>query len=320
MTKEEPLIQVIVCTYQGERFITEQLTSILDQSYVNFEVLVFDDRSTDQTCDIVGVFCQKFSNIVLYKNTNNLGFLGNFEQALNSASAAYIALSDQDDIWHKDKLQLCMEALMDLEKKQPNLPVLVHSDLSYIDDKGEQIHGSFFEKKGLTLPNEKSLSHILGHCGVMGNTILMNRILVDKALPFPEGLKYHDYWFAVVNEIFGIRKAIQKPLVGYRIHNDNNSANNRIIKTRKSWFKKRAELVLPFMDDHREIALQKLLSEYPVGEEDYQLIQGFCNYLTFKGSRLSLYLFLLRKGFFKEGVVFRLASLYRILFTTRYDR
>lgn len=315
-----PLIQVVVCTYQGEKFIAEQLGSILHQSYANVEIRVFDDCSTDKTCEIVSDYCRRFSNITLCENTNNLGFLRNFEQALNVTSAAYIALSDQDDIWHKDKLLLGITALLDIEKKQPNVPALVHSDLSYIDDKGLQIHDSFFEKKGLVFSNERSLSHILGHCGVMGNTILMNRFLVTKALPFPEGLKYHDYWLAVINELFGVRKTLKIPLVGYRIHGDNSSSNDRIIKTRKSWFKKRSELVLPFMDDHREIALQKLLSEYTLTKEEYQLIQDFCNYLTFKGRRLSGYWFLLRKGFFKEGVIFRLTSLYRILFTTRYDR
>jgi len=320
--KSDPLIQVLVCTYQGERFVREQLDSIIKQHYPAIEIYIFDDGSTDKTVTIIHEYCERYSNIFLYENDNNLGFLRNFEQAIANSSANYIALSDQDDIWELDKLSLSMEALIALEYQNPKCPALVHSDLSYIDEVGKKIHSSYFKKKGIDLSRHKALSQILGHCGIMGNTILMNRLLAEKALPFPCGLKYHDYWLAVINELFGVRKTLTVPLVQYRIHRDNSSENNRIIQKSKKKVNgaKKWDFPLPFMDDLREIALKTLLKTYSISADDSYVIKGYCNYLVFNSNRLSHYFFLLKNGFLKQGLVFKLTTLYRLILTTRYKK
>jgi len=184
MTPEK--IIVILCSYQGEAYIAQQLDSILNQSYQPIEIHVSDDCSTDNTANIVESYRDRFSNINFHQNSQNIGFLKNFEASLLRVKGKYIALSDQDDIWHPDKLLVAMEELKLVEASFPNKPILVHSDLELIDMQGKSIGDTFFSKKGLSLPEEKSLAKILGHCGVMGNTLLMNRNLIDKALPFPE--------------------------------------------------------------------------------------------------------------------------------------
>ncbi len=199
-----------------------------------------------------------------------------------------------------------MNELVLIENDYPDKPILVHSDLELIDAEGETIGGSFFSKKGLSLTTEKSLAQILGHCGIMGNTILMNRSLIEKALPFPEELKYHDYWLALINECYGIRKMISKPLVKYRLHKTNTS-NNSIVKNPVK--------TLPFMQDNRVITIKYLLDNYDFEEQDKRLILDFYSYLIFDKSRFSHFVFLYRNDFFKPSFIYRINAFFKIMFT-----
>ncbi len=314
------VIHVLVCTYQGERFISDQLDSILAQTYSVIEIHVFDDCSTDKTRDIVQEYCDKNSNIYLHINESNLGFLKNFEHAINSTSSNYVALCDQDDVWHVDKLKLSMQALKALEEQYPDTPALIHTDLSLINDLGDIIHPSFFEKKSINISKAKSLSRVMGHCGVMGNTILMNRLLAEKALPFPKGLKYHDYWLALINELYGVRKTIIESLVQYRIHQENTSSNKKLIQHEKKGFDwEKRDYHLPFMDDERELAISYLLEEYKLSPDDRVLVKRFNKYLLFRGGRWAQFIFLLRNDFLKDDLLYRVNVFLRIMFTARYD-
>lgn len=311
-------IQVLVCTYQGEQFIAEQLDSLIAQTYPFIEVTIFDDCSTDNTVNIIKEYCVEHSIFQLHENIKNVGFLKNFENAISNTEGEYIALCDQDDIWHPDKLKLSMQEMKAGEKHHPNTAVLVHTNLSMIDHLGNTRENSFFSKKGINLPAKKSMSAVLGHCGVMGNTILMNRLLIDRALPFPNGLKYHDYWLALVNELFGARVTLSKALVQYRIHSTNTSNNNQPSKGLLSW--KKRDYYLPFMEDGRELPIKHLLDTYELESKDRKLLLGFYSYLMFKKGRLFNVIFLLRNKLLKQSFFYRLSVFYRLMLTKRYGK
>ena len=312
-------IQIIVCTYQGEQFIEQQLASIEAQTYPNVNVHVFDDASTDNTLSIVKDYCKKQQHFFYYKNTKNLGFVRNFEMAMHRVVGDYIALADQDDLWLPDKLAHCMREMKRLEELFPQKPVLVHSDLELIDASGKMLFPSFFAHKKINLAEGKSLSSIMGHCGVMGNTLLMNRLLLQAALPFPPILKYHDYWLALVNEFFGVRKTINKPLVKYRIHH-NNVSNNRLAQIKErgylKWLKR--DFALPFLEDDRAKTILYFLDHYSVSEEDKVILARYYHYLLFEGSRLSHYYFLLKNDFLKAVLGYRCSVFFRMMLTSRY--
>lgn len=312
-------IHILVCTYQGGQFIAEQLDSIVAQTYSNFEVHIFDDGSTDKTVSIAEHYSKKYLNFFLHINEKNLGFLKNFENGLKRINGQYIAFSDQDDIWLSDKLACCMREMKLLEQQFPMSPVLVHTDLSLIDSSGKFLFPSFFARKKISLPSEKSLNHIMGHCGVMGNTMLLNRLLVEAALPFPEELKYHDYWLALVNEFVGIRKTIKKPLVKYRMHNSNVS-NNTLVKAKRQFYDKwlKRDFELPFLEDHRVKTISYFLDHYTVGSEDKKLLEHYYDYLLFKGSRLFHFYFLIQNNFLKPDLLYRMSVFFRMMLTTRY--
>jgi len=271
MTNNNSFIDICMATYNGEKYLEQQLDSILEQTYKNFKINIIDDKSTDNTVEILKDYKIRFPNKIFYEvNGNNIGFVKNFEKLLKKSTKDYIALSDQDDIWVKEKLTIEMNKL--LESEEYNKPILVHSDLEMIYDDKKDCKNSFFKYRGISFSDSQSLSWLISHGGVMGNTILMNRKLRDLALPFPEKLIYHDYWLPIIATIYGKCVTIEKPLVLYRIH-DSNTSNS--VDTIRSVKKKK----LPFCNQDKEYTLRHLLDKYELDKNNRQIIKAFVGYL-----------------------------------------
>ncbi|MDQ7085956.1 MAG: glycosyltransferase family 2 protein [Sulfurovum sp.] len=212
MSLKQPLLSVVMATCNGERFLKQQLDSIFAQTFQDFELIICDDASRDDTLVILESYRQQFTAIKIYQNNTRLGIVRNFEKAIGLSTAPYISLCDQDDIWHKDKLTRSMEAMTLMEHSSSiSSPLLVHTNLCMIDVENKVIEKSFFFFKKYNLQQEKDIAHIVGRCGVMGNTILMNRALQKRILPFPPILEVHDYWIALVNELYGKRTTLNNP-------------------------------------------------------------------------------------------------------------
>ena len=316
-----PLISILLCTHNGEQFLQAQLDSLLKQTYINVEILVFDDASRDTTLAILEKYTALHSTVSLFINDQRLGFIANFEQAmtywLEQRCAHYMALCDQDDQWHPDKLTLSLKALNELEASHPKRPALAHCDLQLINASDQLIHPSFFATKNLHFSEKKSLSKLLGYNGVMGNTLLINRHLAKICLPFPPQLKYHDYWISLVNELFGKRKTIQQPLIDYRIHHKNTSSNRQIKRQGwKSIFKPATnkKLAIPFFDDHRAPLIHYLLQKFPnLNEDDRMLLSKFQRYLNADMRRLEALHFLFHNGFLKPSWKHKVSVSFRLL-------
>ena len=187
---EDVMISVAMATYNGERFLHEQIDSILAQTHQNFELVICDDCSTDGTAGILREYETQDSRIHVYVNESNLGFKKNFERAISLCKGEYIALSDQDDVWlpeHLEKLLsiigtadiACGNALMVDADGKPTGKMLNEIDNLY-----------FFDA-------EKSLFRILFFTGpFQGASMLIKSAFVKRLLPFPEGVFAHDAWMA----------------------------------------------------------------------------------------------------------------------------
>jgi rRNA maturation RNase YbeY len=103
------VISICLASYNGEKYIKEQIDSILEQSFEDFELIIQDDCSNDKTVEIVREYLKKDDRILLYENQKNLGYVKNFETLIKKANGDFIALCDQDDIWHRDKLKILIE-------------------------------------------------------------------------------------------------------------------------------------------------------------------------------------------------------------------
>ena len=304
---------VVLATYNGELFIREQLDSILQQSFTDFQIIIGDDASTDSTFSILKEYEERYSDIIhVFQNQNRLGVVSNFEKLIECADTPYISLSDQDDIWYKDKLLNAVTALENLNDE--NIPLLFHSDLCVVNDERIKLYDSFFKMRGYSFPKERSIDIMLGRCGVMGNTIVFNQALKEKILPFPKSLAIHDYWIALVNEFFGKRVTHIEPLVEYRIHHSNTSNSLTDIKNSKILKKiLHTHIKLPYHDIQREILLEEFLQRFKLLEKDKVILNHFLKYLLFKERKSYLISLSFKYKFFRLGIRYRLKLIGAIL-------
>lgn len=326
-------VAVALCSYNGASYIEQQLASILAQRYP-CKVHVFDDASTDDTVARVSAMLRPGLD-VLHVQQANKGYVRNFEDALTrllDQSSGYIALSDQDDLWSTDRLASGMAAMASLEQQHGSeAPLLVHSDLSMIDASGKTLQASFLAFRRYRIRSERALPVVLGENGIMGNTVLMNRSLAALCLPFPAGLHVHDYWIALMAELFGHRTLLRQPSVLYRLH-DHNASNTR--QSMRAGFEKlglsrrlrsllKRDFKLPFKEDTRLQALEYLLNNRerfpPLSSEQLAAIQAFVRYLHFEQPRLASMAYLIRSGAVRPNLLHRARLCAVTLLTTRYQ-
>ena len=205
------MISVCLATYNGEKYIIEQLTSILVQLSDNDEVIISDDHSTDNTIPLI----QSLNDprVKIFINELGQGYTRNFENAINNASGDIIFLSDQDDVWIENKVKLMSEKLQSHD--------LVISDALISDSNLTPTLGSHFKVHGTKsgFLNNWLKTRYIGAC------MAFRREMLSKLLPFPSQSKWcaHDYWIANVGELYYKVELIDTPLIKYRRHGHNAS-------------------------------------------------------------------------------------------------
>ncbi|EKE02087.1 MAG: glycosyl transferase, group 2 family protein [uncultured bacterium] len=239
---EKDLVSIAMATYNGESYLREQLDSIFNQTYKNIEVVVTDDCSTDNTIAILDEYSQKY-NLKYYINERNLGFIKNFERVLPLCNGNYIALSDQDDIWLPEKLEILMSQIRDY--------TLVCSDATLINTKGSIINESFRDYSNLNTNTAKPFRTLVFSNYVTGCTCLFKKELLNNAIPVPDDVLFHDWWFGVVASTINGIKYIDKPLILYRQHSKNFIGANRYKKN--SFFKRLALSIISLSYKKRKV-------------------------------------------------------------------
>ena len=199
-------ISVCMATYNGEKYIAEQIRSILPQLSEDDEVIVSDDGSSDDTLDIVRSFNDPRIRIV--QNELEHGYTKNFENALNHANGDIIFISDQDDVWKPDKVRIMCEAL-----KEKNLAV---HDAAVTDENLTVRFRSHFETYNI----KPGFLRTLVYTRYTGACMAMTRAFLDRTLPFPENQQLcpYDYWFAYNGEFYRDIKVLNEQLIYYRRH------------------------------------------------------------------------------------------------------
>ena len=181
-------ISVCMATYNGAKYIKEQLQSILPQLKENDEVIISDDGSTDETLPLIESFADKRIKIYHHKKRNTKFHLDNsthnFENALKLCTGDIIFLSDQDDVWLPKKIELMVNGLKDA--------MLVVSDCKLVDNELKIIHPSYFEQNGV---HEGIINNFIRYT-LVGCCMAFRRELLNKALPFPPTKVGHDLWLA----------------------------------------------------------------------------------------------------------------------------
>lgn len=212
------LVSIVLASYNGAKYLPLQLDSIQNQTYENFELIVVDDSSSDETLSILEQYAAKDDRIHIYRAEKNLGLIANFERGLKLACGEFIALADQDDIFLPEKLELLVNKLEEFPHRD-----LVVSDLSLIDSVGNEIAGSMWSHQRLNPSEGKPFRRLLYSNFATGCAMMFRRRLLKMALPFPEDVLVHDWWLALVaaSKNAGGICLIHKPLIAYRQHEDN---------------------------------------------------------------------------------------------------
>lgn len=216
------MLSIAMCTFNGEDYIDAQLQSFCQQTLLPHELIICDDGSHDRTIEKA----QKFSlrapfPVYIYQNRKALGPAQNFSRAISLCKGEYIALSDQDDVWLPDKLECEMDLMIHWEGKKSGA-VLVHSDLSVVDESLQIKHRSMFRAQHLHHEGKAdALKKLLVQNYVTGCTVLLNRALVEKAMPIPMAAVMHDWWLALIAAADGEIAFVSKPTVLYRQHGKN---------------------------------------------------------------------------------------------------
>ncbi|MET4782119.1 glycosyltransferase family 2 protein [Glaciihabitans sp. UYNi722] len=224
-------VSVALCTRNGEAFIIDQIRSILQQSVLPREIVLSDDASTDSTVEraVETVASHERSvDLVVLRNPKPLGVTLNFEQAVLECRFELIALCDQDDVWYPDKLSRMTARFEHDEHLQ-----LLFSDAQLVGVTGEPLGDSLFHAIGFTgaavraVHEGEAFSVLCKRNVVTGATVLVRRDFARAVAPFPAGW-VHDEWIAMAASIVGQLDVLDKPLVDYRQHGNNEIGASRL--------------------------------------------------------------------------------------------
>lgn len=204
------LISIAMCTYNGEKYLREQLDSLLRQTHTNIEIIVVDDGSNDFTIEILNDYQIRDNRIKVFQNEHNLGFVQNFSKAISLCSGDYIALADQDDIWKLNKLEKFIAEIGD--------NILIYSDAILMDEYGSPLNQHLIRPENNLISGSPNKAFFFSNC-VSGNTLMFKKDLLPYLLPIPN-VSYHDIWIAFVASSIGTINFTEEPLTYYRRHDE----------------------------------------------------------------------------------------------------
>jgi len=249
-------VGVVLATFNGEKFLNEQLASIFTQTLLPDTVVIVDDCSTDGTVRIAEEWAHRHKNIInLYINVENLGFIKNFEKGISLCDTDFIALCDQDDIWHNEKLEKCFAKL----SVDENIGLCYHN-IDLVNAAGEAIGADLSILTKLDLPlNRKYTQNLLVNdlrSPIPGCSIVINRKLKSYFIPIPgEKSCPHDWWICAISFFMFNPIFIEEPLAKYRIHeNQTSGPSSTLLKGTKYAIKKKITLKRFFSNIYKEIA------------------------------------------------------------------
>jgi glycosyltransferase involved in cell wall biosynthesis len=213
------VITVLVSTYDGKKYLKEQLESLYNQNCKDIKIIARDDTSTDSTLNVLQSY-----NIKILQSRENLGAKGSFIEllgyAVENTNSEYFMFCDQDDIWEKDKIEKTLNKMKEMEKRYEDIPLLVHTDLKVVDANLNNINDSFWDYEQID-PKINQFSRLLVQNTITGCTVMINKKLAQLCLPMPLDAIMHDWWIGLVASQFGKIGYVEGSTIKYRQHRNN---------------------------------------------------------------------------------------------------
>ena len=214
-------VDILLAAFNGEKFIAEQLDSIINQTFKDFRIIIRDDSSDDNTPEIIQDYADKYPGIieVIHDDIICRHPTKNFFELMKHAKADYIMFSDQDDFWLENKIQVTIECMKKAEKNNPGKPVLAFTGLQPADANLNAINE--FVPLDINAHKYKSLVSMFEENFVSGCTEMINRSLYENIGEYDSLIIMHDWWTALYARACGVICYVPEPTMLYRQHEHN---------------------------------------------------------------------------------------------------
>lgn len=191
---------VLMSTFNGEKFLKEQLDSIINQDFKNWTLLIRDDGSSDKTLEIINEYVHVDRRIQLFKDSlGNLGPAKSFLKMLTSVEAPFFMFADQDDIWYPSKINHTI-GLYKLNNHNDEKPTLVYTNMDTVDQSGKEIQENILPDDSHVSPDSVVVTNVVTGC-----TMLINRSLAERVkLADADSIVMHDWWFTMIASFWGM--------------------------------------------------------------------------------------------------------------------
>lgn len=211
MSKDSSTVRVSIalCVFNGAKYLPAQLDSLLSQTHRALEIIASDDASSDDSAAILADYAARDARVVVVRNVENQGFSANFANTLSRCTGEFICPSDQDDIWHPEKIARLLAAVDDYD--------LAYCDSELVDSENRSV-GRRLSQDRTMYSGRDPLVFTLTNCA-SGHAMLFRRRLLERALPMPPQL-YYDWWLAIVAACGNGLVYLDEPLVRFRRHQD----------------------------------------------------------------------------------------------------
>ena len=282
------MIDILMATYNGEKYLREQLDSILRQSNTDWRLIIRDDCSNDSTVQIIQEYQAQYPDklVLIQADTPSGSAQNNFFQLIKywqqHCDTQYIMFADQDDVWLQNKVQTTLAEMQQLEQQRGReIPLLVHTDLIVVDAELNVINPSMFAMQNMDAKRDK-LNNILVQNIVTGCTMMVNKLLLDMVTEIPKRAVMHDMWLALIASAFGHICFVEEVTILYRQH-DSNANGAQDVKSMKYFFWKltsadeihkglvrqyrQAEEFLKIYQEQLDINQKYMLSAYSMMDE-----------------------------------------------------
>jgi glycosyltransferase involved in cell wall biosynthesis len=227
------MITILLASYNGEKYIAEQIESLLAQTVRDFRLYIRDDKSTDGTFRIAAGYAAKHPDrVTATQNERNTGGAKfNFMGMMAEHKDDYVMLCDQDDVWLPDKIEKSLAKMSEAEREHgAATPILVHTDLTVVDERLGVISRSYRRMANASY-RKNALNNVLTMNIASGCTTLYNRALADLINGVPDYFVIHDWWLALTAAAFGKIVALDEPTVLYRQHGGNDIGAKKVLSS-----------------------------------------------------------------------------------------
>ena len=307
-------VEVLLATCNGERYLSQQIDSILAQDYAGIRVLARDDGSTDKTLEILEDYAARFPECfrVLPGSAATGSAKDNFLILMKASCGKYVCFSDQDDVWLPDKVSRTKRAMDGLEERWgKNTPLMVFTDLRVVDDRLNPIEESFWKNEKLQPERVYDFGALLGQNVVTGCTMMVNRRLVELGLRMPPEAYMHDQWLALLASALGAAMPVERATVLYRQHDRNVVGTVQRAATLSNFARRarnRSARLKQWESSQRQAAAFLRIYDTELPARCRDVLHAYLRCGATQNRLLRSYL-LIRHGFLRTGVLEKLATL-----------